>query len=603
MKLVIIRQIFLGVITFSLVTEFILGLKTKTGKAKTKYSQEPASEEASGSGGEAATAGSSSNSTNSNYTVDLTDPNIQLAEWMTVSSKSFLNRQKYPIIKTEEEETELKLSDTIRVNEKFTEAEAEGSKNEFSFWFKIRGGYIYYFSTKEDINILGSILAKRVEDSSINSKFTNEKETCFKVFDYAGDKYTICAMDYETKLKWLCSIQSLLKQTVESQCLPNEERKVGKVSLNQGDNNIVELKKISQPMIIIPVAARNCNDKWNYQNNGEDWECQCADGKEQSPINLPDKEEAHLSNLRPMFQYNIVHAKAPESTKEGLVKDEIVKIRYEKEALRIRHPNMGKIVTLDGGVFRAEEIVFHTPSEHQVNNHTFDMEMQIIHYGKSKGDIAKQIVLSFFFKAKPGVYNKFLDKLDFFSLPNQVDDIRDITQDFFIPSIFFTTEEDDVATMPPFSFYTYEGSLTAPPCTERTTHYVAADPIPVSNTVLELFKEALKKPDMEDPDTGEVIESDDEDIKNNRMLQPLNGRSVYIYDHIKFNCPEFKKKTHNIKPQGHYEKKIIQTMQYIYVPGSQPSKIPNSFVVTKKEALGRDGPVEGDEENNSAKLG
>ena len=50
---------------------------------------------------------------------------------------------------------------------------------------------------------------------------------------------------------------------------------------------------------------------------------------------------------------------------------------------------MGKIVTLDGAIYVAEEIVFHTPSEHTIQGKRFPLEVQIIHYGQSKGDIAK----------------------------------------------------------------------------------------------------------------------------------------------------------------------------------------------------------------------
>ena len=38
------------------------------------------------------------------------------------------------------------------------------------------------------------------------------------------------------------------------------------------------------------------------------------------------------------------------------------------------------------------------------------------------------------------------------------------------------------------------------------------------------------------------------------------------------------------KPKGHYEKKIIQTEQYIWVPSDKPSGLPGSFVVSDEEA-------------------
>jgi hypothetical protein len=185
------------------------------------------------------------------------------------------------------------------------------------------------------------------------------------------------------------------------------------------------------------------------------------------------------------------------------------------------------------------------------------------------------------------VYNKLIDKLDFFNLPNPTDNFRDLAQDFFIPSVLLNSDEDDMPTMTPFSFYTYQGSLTAPPCTERTTHYVAADPIPLSNTVLTLFKEALKKPDMMNvADPTQIVINDEGQIENNRDVQPLNGRSVFIFDHRRYGCVDYKPKKKKIQPAGHYEKVVREATEFVYVNGNQPSGLPGSFVVSEQEAKG-----------------
>ena len=547
----------------------------------------------------AAPAGSNQTSNPGKYVKNLNDPNVQLQDWLSISSIAFINPSKYPTLKLQNgNDARLKFgTEQDRMNEKYSVSKGQGSVHEYNFWFKIRGGYIYYFATKEDINVLGSILVKSAENSQSQNKHSslNVTDSCFDVYDFSNDRYTICAMNDETKLTWLCSLQSFLK-------MDNKYYLCGDTKANvKVDNSTIEVKKITQPVIIIPLSSRKCNDKANYLNKGKDWECTCAEGISQSPIDLPTKDAAELSSLRPMFQYSYVSAKATENSVDGLMTaGEYVKIRLDRGALRIHHPNMGKIVTDDGGVYIAEEIIFHTPSEHTINGERLDMEMQVIHYGKSKGDIAKQVVMSFLFKSKPGVYNKFLDKLDFFNLPNPVDNFRDITNDFFIPSVFLSTEEEDMQSMKPFSFYTYEGSLTAPPCTERTLHYVTADPILLSNTVISLFKEALRTPDMMN-EKGEYMLSDEEERNNYRAIQPLNGRKVFVFDHIKFNCPEFKK-ARKIQPKGHYEKRSIDVTQYIYVNGQDPSGIPNSFVVPENEAKGVDASIPGDKENNQNKL-
>jgi len=242
---------------------------------------------------------------------------------------------------------------------------------------------------------------------------------------------------------------------------------------------------------------------------------------------------------------------------------------------------MGKVVTIDGAVYIAEEITFHTPAEHSINGEKFDMEMQVIHYGRSKGDIAKQLVLSVLFKRTPGVSNKFMESIDFFSLPNPLDSFRDINLGIYIPYVFIDADNDDIPFLRPFSFYTYEGSLSFPPCTERTIVYVTSSPIPLSSTIIELFKEALQPPDLIG-ETAIVVTSSVHE--NNRETQPQNGRPIFYYDHMKYCGVDLKPQKKQEK--GHYEKTTKEITDYFYVSGSHPSGLSGAFVVSKDEALG-----------------
>src|SRR5690606_14235550 len=144
-------------------------------------------------------------------------------------------------------------------------------------------------------------------------------------------------------------------------------------------------------------------------------------------------------------------------------------------------------------------------------------------------------------------------------------------------------KDDDLPIMKPFSFFTYQGSLTAPPCTERTIHYVASEPLPIASTPLQLIQEALRRSDVINPATGQIYVSD-ETTENYRKTQPLNDRNVFYFDHKKYCGPEVKKQ--KPKPEGHYEKVRRKATEYFYVNGMAPSGLPNSFVVTEKEAKG-----------------
>ena len=512
-----------------------------------------------------------------NYVTEITDTTV-MQNWLTVDSE-FFKLNKFPSIKTNPGDAKIKLKLNARINERFKVSKTEGARTELFFWFKFKKGYFYYFATKSSMNVLDAILVNKIEDNYVPGDGHIKLPTCFDIYDFQDNKFTICATDMETKLRYLCSIQKFLKSMLDDRCVPEV-----------GGTGKVTIKKDFKSVVIIPVASKNCNEKWDYQNKGSDWECTCKEGISQSPINLPVKQAATPTTLAPMFNYERVDIKPDNGTIDGFVEgSKNIKIRYEKNAIRIFHPNMGKIVNIDGGVFIAEEIVFHTPSEHTIDGKTFDLEMQIIHYGRSKGDIANQVVLSILFKNSPGKYNKFLDKIDFFNLPTPSEPAIELQHDFFIPSVFIDSDEDDVIGMEPFSFYTYEGSLSFPPCTERTTHFVTADPVPLSNTVIQMFKEALIRPmSAETNEKGEIMSVQvDQENENNREIQETNGRNVYLFDHILNGCISYRPPKTTIKRAGHYEKVQRSADEFIQVSGNKPSGIPGSFLVSEQEALGK----------------
>lgn len=342
-----------------------------------------------------------------------------------------------------------------------------------------------------------------------------------------------------------------------------------------------------QPYILIPLPSKRCNERWNYQQKGHDWECDCVEGKEQSPIDLPLKEKAIDSSIHPSFQYERIEPISKISTIDGQMQEnQNLQIRLEDGALRIKHIKFGKLVTNDGAVYHAEEIVIHTPAEHKINGKKFDMEIQIIHYGQSKGDIAKQVSLSFLFEKKPGVYNKFLDDIDFFNLPSSSTPRVDLIKEIFIPKILHEASSTEVPTMKPFSFYTYQGSLSFPPCIEDTIVYVASKPLYIGTTALQLFIEALKIPDTL-VINGNVIPSDWIPASA-REVQPLNGRPVFHYDFEKQCGPDgkqlrFEKEDKQID-EARFEK-IHKAITSYFLNNDDKSIVPNSVSFSKEERI------------------
>ena len=506
--------------------------------------------------------------------------------WLKISSPMFKDTAKFPNIALPDySEVRIRANkDYFRINDAFNPVNTSGNypPSKLFFWFRLSGKNFYYTHKKNEMNVLGNIAFRNLVGPLRSSNGDNR---CFKIKDIEGRKWTLCADSFKVRTQWICQIKLMLGHTNPFEC-----QKENQIDGAPGPSTpTIITRKVTQPIIMIPLASKQCNEGWDYASKGQDWNCECAEGKEQSPIDLPPKDKAILSPVKPIFEFNEVQPKQELTTEEGQHETtKFLTIKNKHNTLKIKHKYFGKTITLDGSIFTAEEIVFHTPSEHKINGKSYEMEMQVIHYGKTKGDIAKQIVLSFLFKKSPGVYNKFIDDLDFFNLPNPITKKRAILNPIFIPKIFYTTDYNDVPVQKTFSFYTYQGSLTAPPCTERTIHYVAAEPIKIGSSALQLFQEAIRIPDMVSS-TGNVIISNIPP-ENNRILQPLNGRAVFYYSKKKFCGIDSKEGLLKIggrgKKHGHYEKVLKKITDYYYVNGPKPSGLPGAYVVGRKEAMG-----------------
>lgn len=512
-------------------------------------------------------------------------------DWWTIKSSEFKNSEFLPPVKISNG-TNLKIRSndkSMRLNDAFNCEDCSKPPSIFAFWMRLDETKLFYSATKTDLNILSSFSLDGLKDvTELESQIDGKKSYCMNLKNPLIQKeWEICNCNKKTVKQWVCRIKKMIG-TADENCDSKkieEETKEDKI-----DGPKKEKEEVIEPELIIPMPSRMCNENWNYLKQGSDWECICKSGKEQSPIDLPDYTAAIDSPAKPYFEYEKVGPNSHVSTLDGhLDANEPLMLRY-RNYLSI-HALLGKVVTLDGAVYRAEEIAIFTPSNHRIAGKQYDLEISIIHYGISKGDIAKQVVVSFLFKKKAGIYNQFIDDLDFYNLPNPKTKQVELTKNIYIPKIFFNYEgENDtqVIRMKPFSFYTYQGSLPFPPCTERTIHFVASEPIPIGSTAVRLFQEALRMPDEMEEVNGKMnINVDDWIPSSNRNVQPINGRPVFFWDHKK-NCPESEKSDNNeVKPLGHYEKMKKEIVDYIFVDGDKPSGLPGALVVPNEEALGK----------------
>jgi len=504
--------------------------------------------------------------------------NILKSGWLKVSSDIFRNTGKYPRIGMPDGyDVEIPINRRgFRINETYDPSKKSPNfpPSRYYFWFRLSGKNFYYSTGKKDINVLGSIAAINILETYKETEMGYRR--CFRILDRERKEWRLCAKTKNEKKAWICVIKTMLGYKRIKEC--KVKKSVKGAGPAGGDEVVMKptviTRKVQTPVILIPLPSKKCNEDWDYANKGQDWNCECSEGKEQSPINLPPRHHSIISPIKPIFSFNEVKAKKKCTTSDGQHKtNKILSIKNKNNALRIKHKYFGKAITLDGGLYK--------------------MEMQVIFYGQSKGAIAKQVVLSFLFKRKAGVYNKFIDDLDFFNLPNSVTKRRPLLNNIFIPKIFYNANNEDVAMMKDFSFYTYQGSLTQPPCSERTINYVAAKPIKLGSSALQMFQEAIRIPDKISS-TGEVISSN-RPPENYRITQRLNGRAIFYYDKKKFCNNGISKKKISAsmvlgggrnRVKGHYEKVLKKMTNYYYVNGPMPSGLPGAYVVSPQEALG-----------------
>lgn len=503
--------------------------------------------------------------------------------YLTISSNYFVENNDLPNLYLESGEIiKYSVEDENLINKSYkdTADSVKEGLNKLYFYGRINKDFLYFTANKSEFPIVFYINVSTI----LEVKNMNTENNCYSIETKSmksknNPKFVLCALKKEFTESWVCLIDNLVSNNPYENCLKEKDIKV------EPKKTVVIQKQIKQPLLIIPQAQPICNQKWDYSKNGDDWECMCKDSKEQSPINLPKPEQAKQSSAKPLFDYDIVNT----GTKKLNIIHEngLLKIKADTDEL-LKSRGFGRLVTTDGTVYYANEIIFHTPSEHTINGKIYPMEVQIIHEAKSKGDYGKKAILSVLFEGKPGIYNKFIEDIEFFNLPNPHEKPRELKNKLFIPNLLLNIEDSQVNVLNPFSFYTYQGSIPFPPCSENVIHYVVSDPIPASTTSLELFKEALRMPDFEDS-LGNIVLSPESIMNNNRNVQPIHGRTVFIYDQSVFNLKTSKKidsdtiDQNNYDKNGHYEKQSTTVTEYIMVEGQQPSNIPGAIVVPESE--------------------
>ena len=111
-----------------------------------------------------------------------------ISNWLKISSPAFKNSILFPqVTLPNNKKASIKIDESyFRINHTFSSKKKNNKSNEIDdkyFWFRLNVRHIYYSSSENDINILGSIHIK-----SINRLNESNEYLCFYIKDISSPK-------------------------------------------------------------------------------------------------------------------------------------------------------------------------------------------------------------------------------------------------------------------------------------------------------------------------------------------------------------------------------------------------------------------------------
>lgn len=226
------------------------------------------------------------------------------------------------------------------------------------------------------------------------------------------------------------------------------------------------------------TAEMEAMPNWSYigadgaQNWGKisDKYVTCMAGTQQSPIDISQFMQESLPKLQ------IAYAQSPLMVANT---GKTIQVNYEQ----------GSKFKSGETIYDFRHIEFHTPSEHYIDGAPYPMEANFVHISP-EGDLA---IIAVMFKV--GVQNAALQTL--------WDTIPQTGQMNAPEGVMFNASD----LLPKDgTYFTYQGSITRPPCKEGVNWFVLQTPVELSREQLTGFQSLFPM--------------------NSRPLQPLNGRVI-----------------------------------------------------------------------------
>ena len=259
-------------------------------------------------------------------------------------------------------------------------------------------------------------------------------------------------------------------------------------------NSFISLISVLTLYLTLPICSDEASE-WGYaKSTGSDnWSKikteyeQCKQGHHQSPVNIKSFVYKKDNNFNIQFNYKSSHEVI-------LNNGHTVELLYDE----------GSYITFQGSQFRLIQFHFHTPSEHLVKGKHYPLEMHLVH--KNIDNSSYLVIAVFFERGKEDKFlNEFihdvpkkLDKKEFAKNISVVDLLTDIETESSLEKDLLKPKQNQSLTKINISriiqakakFWTYEGSLTTPPCTESVRWVILEDPLTASARQIEKLRQA-----------------------------------------------------------------------------------------------------------------
>jgi carbonic anhydrase len=197
----------------------------------------------------------------------------------------------------------------------------------------------------------------------------------------------------------------------------------------------------------------------------------CKNGKRESPIDI---KNARRDSALPPIQFDY--------------KPSPLKIINNGHTIRVDYAP-GSSITVDGKTFPLTQFHFHRPSEEEIAGRKSDMVIHLVHE-RSDGTAVVAVLV------KSGAENPAIQKL-WANLPKTEGKEEEVANLAINAADLLPTDRN---------YYTFDGSLTTPPCSEGVEWFVLKTPIEISIGQIATFAKFYPM--------------------NARPIQPMNGREV-----------------------------------------------------------------------------